>query len=513
MTEIKKVSTNEPDPLDLDSINLSKISEKKITPSEKWMKYLGLPLGIIIFLILYYMPLPEGLSLSGKGAIAVFSLALVWWVAEPVPNYVTSLLLMALLVLTGIRKEDDVLGALGLSVIWLNVTAFVLSSVLIKTNLAKRLSLAIVVRFGHSASTILLAFIILQMLLAPLIPATAARTVMTLPIMMVVATIYGSTAQKPGNFGKNLFLQNLQGIDIFSSAFLTGSAANLIAVSFILGMASHRVYYTEWLFGALPVAFITLIISWYTGPRFLFRLKEDEKKPHIEGGIERMRQELNKMGKITWREVQGALIFIFVLFLWATDRCHKGWFGFEISAVMASLIGAAIALSPKIGLLKWNEADIPWHLMIFSTGAYAGGMALEDTGAARWVVGLIFDIFGIKAGINFWTVYIIVILVSIYTHLVFTSKTMRTLILIPLIIATAQKLGFNPVALALPAAFTLDWVISLPINAKPNVILYSTGQYSVLDNFKYGFFVTTVGAILLIIAGFTLYRFLGIIPY
>jgi hypothetical protein len=36
--------------------------------------------------------------------------------------------------------------------------------------------------------------------------------------------------------------------------------------------------------------------------------------------------------------------------------------------------------------------------------------------------------------------------------------------------------------------------------------------YSVLDQLKYGFAMTTVGVLLLIVAGFTWFRFLGITP-
>jgi hypothetical protein len=31
-----------------------------------------------------------------------------------------------------------------------------------------------------------------------------------------------------------------------------------------------------------------------------------------------------------------------------------------------------------------ERSDIPWILMLFSAGAYAGGLALNDTGAATW---------------------------------------------------------------------------------------------------------------------------------
>jgi di/tricarboxylate transporter len=84
--------------------------------------------------------------------------------------------------------------------------------------------------------------------------------------------------------------------------------------------------------------------------------------------------------------------------------------------------------------------------------------------------------------------------------------------MIPFVIGVAQVLGFPPVSLALPAAFTIDWVIGLPVSAKPNLILFSTSQYSLLDNLKYGFVMTTVGIGLLTIAGLTWFRVLGITP-
>ncbi len=498
--------------LDLSRNKLSQVPEKKLTPSERWMRYLGFSLGILVFLILYYMPTPDGLTTGGQVVIAVFATALVWWVTEPVPTHVTSLMLMALLVFLHGWGESDVLGVLGFSVIWLNVLAFILSSMLVKTNLAKRIALSLIVRFGKSSKWILLAFFCLNLLLAAFIPATAARAAILLPIMIVVASIYGASNKNPNNFGRNLFLQNLQGINFCSSAYMTGSNANLIAVAFILSMGGSRVYYTDWFFAALPVVLASMLISWWIGPRLVFKVPPKEQRPVVEGGLEKMKEKLDEMGPVTGGEKKAIAIFGLVILLWITDKLHLGLFGFEISAVMAAFLGAVIALFPKVGLLKWNEADIPWHLMLFSCGAYAGGLALNDTGAARWLVGTLFEFLDIQPGVNFWLVYVIVIAVNMFSHLFFTSKTMRTLIFIPFVIAIAQTLGFDPLWLALPAAFTIDWVIGLPINAKPNVILFSTGQYSVLDNLKYGLIMTTVGTILLIIAGLTWFRVLGITP-
>lgn len=500
------------DLLDPEAHRLSVVVERPPGAAERWMKRVALPLGPAVFALLLLMPLPDGLSAEGRAALACFALALTWWIGEPVPTHVTSLSLIVLLVLTRAWNETDALGVLGLDVIWLNVMAFILSGVLIKTHLAKRLALILLVRFGRRAGTALLALLLVQLALAPLIPATAARAVMTLPIMLVVAAIYQSRPGHPNNVGRNLFLQNLLGINIFSSGFMTGSTANLMAVGFLLTMGGTRVYYTDWMLASLPVAVIAMAIAWWIGPHLLMRIPAEDRAPRLAGGIEALSAQLAKMGPLTFDEKRGLAIFGLVVGLWVTDRFHVGWFGFGITAVMAAMIGAIIALTPRIGLLTWNDTDIPWHLLLFSAGAYAGGLALDATGAARWAIQRLFDVMHLGRDMNFWTVYTVIIALNMYAHFFFTSKTMRTVIMIPMVIGVAQYLGYPPIALALPAAFTIDWVIGLPISAKPNVILFTTGQYSVLDQLKYGFVMTTVGVILLVIAGMTWFRVLGITP-
>jgi di/tricarboxylate transporter len=277
-------------------------------------------------------------------------------------------------------------------------------------------------------------------------------------------------------------------------------------------MGGHRVYYTDWMFASLPVALAAMAIAWWIGPHALMPVTDADAQPAREGGLESLRAQLARLGPLSHAEKKGLAIFALVVGLWVTDRFHVSWFGFGVDAVIAAMIGGIIALLPRIGLLSWNDTDIPWHLMIFSAGAYAGGLALDQSGAARWAIQHVFGALAIRPGASFWTVYAVVIAVNMYSHYFFTSKTMRTVIMIPLIISLAKYLGYPPVALALPSAFTIDWVIGLPISAKPNLILFTTGQYSVLDQLKYSLLMTTVGVALLVLAGMTWFRWLGITP-
>jgi len=88
----------------------------------------------------------------------------------------------------------------------------------------------------------------------------------------------------------------------------------------------------------------------------------------------------------------------------------------------------------------------------------------------------------------------------------------RTMIMIPIVIALTRSLGWDPVSFALPAALTIDWVVGLPISGKPNVILFSTNQYSVTDNFKYGIVTCTLGLVILVGSAATWFHWLGVTP-
>ena len=497
--------------LEMDKMTLSSAGRAAQSRTELWMRYLGFPGGIAVFLFFLYWPFGPGLSASAQAGIACFLLALVWWVTEPFPTYVTSLALMFLLLTTRVAAAKTIMDVLGLEVIWLNLLAFILSAMLVKTRLARRLALWLVVRFGSTAKWALFAFLLVQLALAPLIPATAARAVMTLPLMIVVAAIYGSTEEHPNAFGKNLMLLNLIGISILSSVSMTGSSANLIAVGLIETMGGQRIYYMDWMRLGAPVAILTAVLMWLIGQKWIFPIAIADQMPKLPGGLAVVRDKYASMGPLSTSEKKAIAIFGLVLFLWMTDIFHLRWFGVEITAPFAALLGVLLVLFPRWGVLQWAEADIPWHLLIFSAGAYAGGLALDDTGAAEWAVRMLFGRFELGQ-LPFGVAYTLIVGVMMYSHLLTTSKTVRTMIMIPIVITLTRSLGWDPVAFALPAALTIDWVVGLPISGKPNVILFSTNQYSVADNFKYGIVTCTLGLVILVGSAATWFHWLGVTP-
>ena len=235
---------------------------------------------------------------------------------------------------------------------------------------------------------------------------------------------------------------------------------------------------------------IILVVGLLVGMYIFFPMKKDEQKPQIEGGIERLKVELDAMGKMSAQEWRAVGIFLVVLFLWVT----KGTFH-NIDETIVALIGAILALLPGIGVVKWNDVDIPWHLMLFSAGAYVA-----------------FDSMGITSGTPYWVLYVVLTFLMMYSGLVFQSKTIRTMVFVPIALGVEQRFGFMPMSLALPVSMLIEHCYVLPFNSKPAALLYNTNQYSMTDAFKFGITMMTFSWILILIFGETLLKWLQITP-
>lgn len=472
---------------------------------EEGMKKFGIPIAVIIALLLFFMPTPEGMSLEAQRAIAIFTGALILWITTPIPIYLTSIIAILLLPLVGAVEDQEVaFGTLGFDVIWLMVAAFILTAAMIKSNLGRRLSLWMITQFGKTPKKTLFLLIIINFILAFFVPSTTARATLMVPICLILLEVYRAI---PGEskLGKVMMLQGVQADALATSGVMTATSGNIIAVGFINEQAGGHIGYMDWLLASMPTAIITMVITFFIGLK-LFSVKSEA---NFQNAKDTLKDELNKLGAFSLDEKKAVTIFIFTVFLWATGDYHNAWFGFELSTEQTAVLGALLCLLPRIGLLTWKETNIKWELMIFAAGAYAVGNALDKSGGAEWIIGKVVTALGMEH-MNHALVYVVVVFLSMYSHLIFTSKTVRVTILIPAFIALAKTLGIDPVPLALAAAMTMTYTITLPPHSKVNTIYFGTGYFTVLDQVKYAVITCFVGACVISLAVFTWFKVIGI---
>lgn len=521
------------DPLDMRNYRIEQLPVRKKGGLERRLAVLGPLLAAAVFLAFAFavrLPFLQAIDpatlvsetareeFAARGAevfsrhngsmVAIFLAAIILWGTNALPNYLTSLMVIIALVMTGVLGEQEAYAQLGHPVMWLNIMSFVLASMLVATGLAKRAALWLLLRFGHTASAVFLVFIVLNIGLSAFVSATTAKAAILMPLFLVIAAIYGA---RPGgahtNFGRSIVLQNLFCINVGAGMFVTGSGANLLAAALIGGAIGGRVYFGDWVLAMFPVMLSLMLLGYLLAMRVFFPLAPEERVPQLAGGMDRLRAEQAALGRMGGREVRAVILFVVILALWATDRVHG------VSATLVAFLGATVALLPRVGIVSWNEVDIPWHLMLFSAGAYALGAGLDATDLPSLSVNAFLDQLGIGQHTPFWVLYLLLTGVMVFSALIFESKTMRALIFVPIAIGVAGRFGFPVISLALPVAFMIEHVYVLPFNSKPAALLYETDRYSLLDAFKFGFTMMCIAWLLIILAGETWFRLLGITPH
>lgn len=273
---------------------------------EERLKKWGIPLAITVVLLLFFMPTPEGMSAQAQSSIAIFTGALILWITTPIPIYLTSIIAILLLPLVGAVKDQSVaFETLGYDVIWLMVSAFILTAAMIKSNLGRRLSLWMVTKFGKTPKTTLFLLIVINFILAFFVPSTTARATLMVPICLILLEVYKAIPGK-SNLGKTMMLQGIQADAIATSGVMTATSGNIIAVGFINDQAGGDIGYMDWLLASMPTAIVTMLITFFVGLK-LFSFKDEN---NFTNAMDTLRDELKKLGSFSLDEKKAVAIFI-----------------------------------------------------------------------------------------------------------------------------------------------------------------------------------------------------------
>jgi anion transporter len=484
------------DPLDMRNYSLEKFKDIKPGRIMQTVKVYGFPIAVALFFFFHLrwcgrIELFEGQKMPQLcySALGIFVASLILWITETIPNYLTSFIVIVVAVATASMKMRDAFAMLGEPVMVLNIASFILASALVVTGLAKRVSLWLVLRMRGDINLLLWSFILLNLLFGAFISATSAKTALVLPLFMVISAIYGATGgEARNNVGRNMVLQNLLANNVSASAFMTGSAANLVAVS-LMEKAGAPISYDKWLMALFPLALLQCVIAWWTGTRLIFPISATESKPVLDGGFDRLEAEYKSLGPVGIDEIKAAVVFLTVLVLWATGDLTG------MKAEVVALGAAAVVFMPsvmklpRLGVMKWNDADIPWHMLMFSWGAYVlGGVVEKSDIVGLWIHGML-DAWQIDGNAPGMKLIVFAVLCGLFgiTTLISESKTARTIIMFPIMIAVAKKFGWDVVGFCLPMAFMINQVYVLYFNSKPANISYLTDHYSNGESFKFGF--------------------------
>ncbi|MGP4042650.1 SLC13 family permease [Streptomyces sp. 2A115] len=439
-----------------------------------------------------------GLDGDARLTLGVFALATCAWIGTPIDDTYIALGAGLALTVTGVISSETLFGTLGDSTVWLLICAFVLAAAVTRTGLAGRTA-AFLVGGARTVRQLVHLTTAALVVTAFAVPATSGRAALALPVFLALAKALADRKR----LVVMLALLFPTVILLSAVATLIGAGAHLITVSVLWETTGDRIGFTQWLLLGLPLAVasshlaaeaVLLTSTRRSDRRSPVRITADDIQRHSEQPV---------TGPWSPTESRCALLLATVVALWCSEPLH------QVSPAVVALIGAVVAASPALGTVRLKDAlkTVPWALLLFMAATMAMGVALADSGAAEWLVS------GLPVGVEPWLLLALVVAVSTAAHLVLQSRSARSSVLVPLVVAAAVGAGVNPVAAALASTAAAGFCHTLPASAKP-VTLFAeipgTPTYTPRDLLRLSAVLAPLTAALVLLFALAVWPLLGV---
>ncbi len=475
------------------------------TTAFNWKRLVFMLLGVTIFCIMYYCPpLPDAidplgehfvLTREGKGALAVFLIAGIWWVFEVVPIGVTSLLIGILQVMFLIRPANVAFkDFMDPSVLFI-FASIMIGLVFTKTGLTKRLAYKMLDIVGEKTSNIYLGVFVVTALLTHIMAHTAVAATIY-PLLLAIYSLYGE-GKKPTKFGKGLFIGMAYVAGAGSIVTLLGAARGAVALGFFKEVVHREIGFFELTWYMFPIGWLMVFLLWGF---FMIVLKPE--KATIPGLREKARELNSKMGPLTRNEIMAAVIVGGIIVLMSLRAFVPELKAIDKTALI--LVSSVLFFVFKILDLKDLE-DIPWNIILLFAGAMSIGFCLWETGAAKWMAVNWLAMFQ-EAN---WFVFVLSIAFFVMIMTNFIMNVAAIAISLPVALVIAPYLNVAPDVILYASLATAGMPFLLLVGAAPNAIAYDSGQFTTGEFFTYGIPASIMLMVVIGLAAYVIWPLMG----
>lgn len=430
----------------------------------------------------------EGLTVIQQRVIAIFLLAALCWVLEPIPIYATSVVIIVLELLLLSNKGlyllridhgqphfgelldyNTIMATFASPIIMLFLGGFFLAMAATKYRLDINLARVLLKPFGHQPKYVMFGLMLITAIFSMFMSNTAT-TAMMLSILAPVIALFG--AKDPGKIAFALCVPVAANIGGIGTPI--GTPPNAIALKYLT--EDNMITFGEWMFFGVPFVAVLLVFSW-----FLINAIYPAKQEKIE---------LTIQGKFlkTPKAITVYVTFALTIVLWLMGAAHG------MNSYTVALIPVAIFSLTGI-INKEDLKKISWDVLWLVSGGIALGLALDKTGLAQLVVNSIpFDSF---------SPYLVLVGAAMLCLVManFMSHTATANLLMPMMAALGMSMSSlvplgGEVTLILVVTFAASLGMSLPISTPPNALAHATGHVESNQMAKVGVIIGVVGVVL-----------------
>ncbi|WP_108652221.1 SLC13 family permease [Dongshaea marina] len=448
--------------------------------------------GIILLIPTHSFPI-EGLTVVQHRIIAIFIMAALLWVLEPVPVFATSLLIITLLLISVsdkglhflISHGDGVghplgallsykmlLGSFSSPIIILFLGGFSLAIAASKYELDANLARVLLRPFGKKIHFVMLGLMLITAMFSMFMSNTATTVMMMAIIGPLIAA---NSAQDPGL--KALILAIPIAANTGGIGTPIGTPPNAIAMQYL---QNGGISFAQWMSFGIPFVAVQLMIGWLL-LRKLYPAQTPELKIDLEGKFQQ--------GVKPWIVY---ITFAATILLWLTTAWHG------MNTYVVAIIPLAVFSLTGI-ITKQELKQINWDVLWLVAGGIAMGLALDKSGlAVKLAHAIRFDELD-------GPVIIIVMTLVCYLMANFMSNTATANLLMPIAAAIGSSadslLPFGgQTSLLVFVALSASLGMILPVSTPPNALAYSSGLIETRDLMKTGIILGGSGLFLIYLA-------------
>lgn len=391
--------------------------------------------GVVLPLMLVALQPFAGLGLQGTISFSILIGAIVWWIAEVLPDWVTALVMAALFVILADVPATVAFSAFSTSTWWLLVAAFCLGLGMQRSGLLKRLSVAIVSRFPHTFRAQATGLMAAGFVTGPFIPSLSAKCAILTPLALSISDQMGY--ERKSKQANGLFLALFTAIRNLAPAVISASFVGYVVLGLLPDEAQRQFDLIYWFAAALPWLVMVTILN-YLAIMIMYEPKEERASRKTKRQPEAAPLPAHEdLGPMTLAEKQMLAIMGVTVLLWITERWHG------VPAFAVALL--AVAAMAFFGQLKSRDLreGIAWDIIVFMGVVLGLAAVFSHAGVDAWIVGVCAPVLTSFAG-NSYAVVLAIAAITVVLRFVIVSETAFINIFMVFAVPLASQLGVSP---------------------------------------------------------------------
>jgi sodium-dependent dicarboxylate transporter 2/3/5 len=451
---------------------------------------------------------PASLPGPARHVLGAAAWMALWWVTEPVPLAVTSLLPPVLFPALGVTSARDAAAPYASELVFLFLAGFLLAAALERWNAHARIAYALISAIGVTSRRVVLGVMVATAFISMWISNTATAAMMY-PIVLAISGFFGDDDDDGARRTRTaLMLGMAYAASIGGMGTLLGTPPNLILAGAARELTGQEVSFVSFMALGVPIAAVLLPLCWALLVFVLFRT-DATLGPSARTVL---RERRSALGRLSGGEARTLLVFAATAAAWLF-REHKTIGALSIPGLVdiaPGLTDATIGLAGALllfvvrgrdrlaasrPLLVWEEARrIPWDVLLLFGGGLSLAATMESSGLAGWLGDRLTGLDRFPPLMISFGLALVVLLLS-----ELASNTAVATMVMPIAVTLAAAVGQPPLALMLVAALAASTGFALPIATPPNTIVFGSGQVRVRDMLRAGLVLDVLACVVIVV--------------